>query len=100
MEVRQEGRQHQVQTRQNTSAIERLTDQQQKTAIILERVAGRLEALERWQEQGERLRERDDDRRDEAVEKQPDQQRANLALLFSALTGMIYLLTFLSQHWR
>lgn len=81
-------------------AIDRLSDQQQDTARILERVVARLEALEHWRDTQERAQERAEDRRDDREEKRPDLLRANAAIALSAVTAAIYVLTYLAQHWR
>lgn len=91
-------RQTSMQARQ--AQIEKIVEQQQATALILERVTGRLDALERWQEAEERAKERQEERRDDRDERRPDDRRANLALLLSAASGIVYVLTFLAQHWK
>lgn len=80
--------------------IEKVVEQQQQTAIILERVLGRLDTVERWQQAEDRAKERQEERRDERDEKRPDDRRANWALIISAGTAVLYLLAFVSQHWH
>lgn len=80
--------------------VDRIVEQQQQTALILERVAGRLDALERWQEASERAKEREEERRDERQDKQPDQLRANIAIAISASGAILYAIGFIVQHWK
>ena len=73
---------------------------QQDTALALERILGRLDGVEKWQQAEERAKERAEARRDERDDQRPDQQRANLAIAISAIMAAIYLLTLLSAHWK
>lgn len=82
--------------RQNDRTVERL----ENMTLIQERMLGRLEVLEKWKDSEERRLERAEDRREDRTEKAPDQQRATTAIILSAITAAIYLLTFLSQHWK
>lgn len=77
-----------------------LVHTQQATAVVLERITARLESLEHWRDTEERRQDRAEERREERTDKAPDQQRANLALLVSSCSVLIYLLTFISQHWH
>lgn len=72
----------------------------QDVAIALERLNGRMESFELWRKGVDDERQRDNERRNNRDDKKPDAQRANLALLVSALSALIYFATFLSQHWR
>lgn len=82
--------------RQNDRIAERL----ENMTLIQERMLGRLEVLEKWKDSEERARERAEDRREERTEKAPDQQRANAALVLSAIMALIYVLQIVSQHWK
>src|SRR5690348_12046543 len=112
MEMRQEPQQQQTVRRERTMTVdaqwraditrqmETSSKAQQDTALALERILGRLNAVERWQSDEEIEKRRREERRDERAEKQPDYQRANAALIFSAVMTLIYVATFLSQHWK
>ena len=73
---------------------------QQDTALALERILGRLNGVERWQEDADERRERQEERRDSRDDKAPDQLRANVAILLSALSAGVYVITLLAAHWK
>ena len=101
MEMRQEQqpRQRQRQTAMQT-AMQNQSHINQEVAVALERLNGRMENLETWREERDRERERAEERKDSRIEKVPDMRRADLAILISAVTALIYLVTLLSQHWK
>lgn len=78
-----------VQIRQQAQ-IEKIVEQQQQTAIIIERVLGRLDAVEHWQDAEERAKERRDERRDERDEKKPDNLRNAFGTYGGCLANIIY----------
>ena len=78
----------------------RIIERLESTAIIQERILARLDGLEKWRDDRDRERERLEERRDERIDKAPDQQRANLAIIISAIMAAFYLLTYVSQHWK
>jgi hypothetical protein len=80
--------------------LDNLVQTQQQTAIILERLSARLDALEKWQESQTRQQERAIERREDTIEHHPDQLRANVALALSGCSALVYLLWFIGQHWR
>jgi len=89
-----------MQARQETQILDRIVEHQQQTALTLERVLGRLDAVERWQQNEDRAKERAEERKDDRIEKAPDSRRADMALLVSGAMFAFYLITFLAQHWR
>lgn len=72
----------------------------QEVAIALERLNGRMESFEGWRKEVDDERRRQDEMRDNRIEKVPDTRRADLAILISAVSALIYLATLLSAHWR
>ena len=73
---------------------------QQDTALALERIVGRLNGMERWQEDADARRERQEERRDNRDDKAPDQFRANVAIMISAISAAVYVVTLLAAHWK
>jgi len=72
------------------SEIDRIVEQQQQTAIILERVLGRLDGIERWQQAEDRAKEREEEHRTERDDKRPDDWRNWLGMSGGCLASMIY----------
>lgn len=83
-----------------TRQMETSAKAQQDTALALERILGRLNAVEHWQSSEEVEKRRREDRRDARDDKRPDERRANLAIAISSVGAVLYLLMFLSQHWK
>lgn len=112
---RQRQRQYQAPTNAQTALLlEQLTetlrgvqDEQREqaeinknTAVALTEVVQRLKGVERWQDEADQRRERQEERRDSRDDHAPDQQRATWALAVSGLMAAFYLLTYLSAHWK
>jgi len=80
--------------------MDKLVEQQQETALILERVQLRMDIVEKWQQNEDRAKEREEERRDGRDDRQPDQLLGKIALAISAGGFLIYLLTTVAQHWH
>lgn len=83
-----------------TRQMETSAKAQQDTALALERILGRLNAVERWQEDADDRRERQEERRDNRDDKRPDDTRTNIALVLAAVSSLMYVATFMAAHWR
>ncbi len=88
-----------MQARRDNS-FDRIVERLENTAIIQERILGRLDALEKWREERDHERERAEDRRFARIDKAPDTRRADAAIVISAAMGVIYLISLLAQHWH
>ena len=72
----------------------------QEVAVALERLSGRMDAAEQRLKELEDYRREEDKRREERIDKAPDNKRADLAILISACTALIYLISLLAAHWH
>ena len=72
----------------------------QEVAVALERLSGRMDAAEERLKGLEESRREDDKRRESQQDNAPGLKRADIAILVSAGTMVIYLLTFIAQHVR
>lgn len=80
--------------------LDRISERLEQTAVIQERTLARLDSLEHWRDEQDRRMERQEERRDDRIEKVPDSRRADWALIIAGATMLLYLLTFMSQHWK
>lgn len=72
----------------------------ERVAVALEKLNGRMEHMEQWREDRDRDRERQEERTVERIEKAPDNRRADAALLLSACMTALYLISLIQQHWH
>lgn len=87
------------QTRQTTMRASQ-AQINQDVAVALTGVIGRIESLEKWRDEQDDRRERQEERRDTRDDKRPDVRRADLALGFSALMALVYVVQLLAAHWH
>lgn len=101
MEMRheQQPRQHAAPRKQTTMQANQAKINQE-IAVALEKLNGRMENMEQWREDRDRERERATEHRDYRDDKRRELTRADIAIIFSALSAAVYVLTFLAQHWR
>jgi hypothetical protein len=70
--------------------IDEITKTQQATALILERIVGRVEVLEKWKDSEERARERAEDRRENHDEQRPETLRSMFSTYGGCLSQLLY----------
>lgn len=90
-----------------TRQMEASSKAQQDTALALERILGRLNAVERWQEDADDRRERQEERRDNRDDQRPNNRRADVAILIAGGNAALYLvsiiitlLVLVAAHWK
>lgn len=73
----------------------------QEVAVALERLNGRMEGAEQRIVALEDYRREEDKRRDDRIEKVPDNKRADIMLFVAIFSPLLYILVqIVSQHWH
>src|SRR5215472_14722193 len=97
---RQKAAPHMRHTTVQAQQAQRQADINEKVAVALERLNGRMEALENWRKDEDERRDRYETRRDSREDRRPELSIAHGSLAVSGLVALIYVIQLIAAHWH
>lgn len=76
-----------------TTQVKDIAANTTQMGLIVREMQGDVKDLMQWKADVQK-------RKDDGIDKSPDQQRANLALIISAIGAALIVLTYVAPHWK